>query len=109
MIETNKIWNQPWLEYDVEQKLDALKDVIKDVVEKINSWEDTPARAFMTKEEVERELSQMFHNIHADMEERVDEKVEEWTSSFKHDHKNDMDEAQKVIIGLKERLEKLEK
>lgn len=102
MIETNKIWNQPWMEYSTDDKLDALKGVIMEVVEHLNEFDNTPARGFVTKEELSQELSQTFHNTKSDMEELVENQVEEWTRVFKHEHAKEMAELQKVIRNLKE-------
>ncbi len=57
MIETNKIWNQPWLNYSIDEKLEALKDVLKDVVEYVNEFSPTPAREYVTQEQLENKSS----------------------------------------------------
>lgn len=71
MIETNKLWNNPWIELDVEQKLEALRDVIKEIAEEINSWDETPPRHLVTEEEFARLESALKDNIENKIKEEV--------------------------------------
>ncbi|KKN76227.1 hypothetical protein LCGC14_0372530 [marine sediment metagenome] len=71
MIEPNKLWNTPWLDLDVEQKLEALRDTIKEIADEINSRDDTPARHLVSEEEFEELKSKLYSHINSKIESEV--------------------------------------
>jgi len=109
LIETNKIWKVEWEKLQPMEKADNLRQIILEIAEHLNKMEDTPARSFATTEDLEREVSQMYHNFRADLDEKVEELVENEIGNIKQKHNEEMNECQKIIRDIEGRLEKLEK
>ncbi len=83
MIENNVIWNQAWLNYSADEKLDALRKVIMDISDHLNAFDDTPAREFVTKDELSNSEQMINATMHSNISDVKSELRQEFMDEIK--------------------------
>lgn len=111
MIETNGIWNDVWVKLAPSEKLDAMKKIILDIAEELNKVNEYGIKTFVTEEMLENAKSASYQVMSDEVSDAIAELKRDVTSAMelkKIEHSQEMDEAQKVIRGLSERITQLE-
>ena len=78
MIETNKIWNIVWNQYDDMEKVERLREVIMELSDYLNKMEDTPAKQYVSKDDLEDES----RNLHSTLKADIDDSKHELTQAI---------------------------
>jgi len=111
LIETNKLWNNPWIEFGDEEKIETLRVVILNIAEHLNTTES------QIRDEVRNQLEDKVYVAgNYATKELVEDEINDIEETIKNtlmitgkERAQELEEIQKVIRGIKDRLEKLEK
>lgn len=107
-IKDRFLWDKHFKGLDIQNQVNTLKHTLVETISLVREYYNTPASEFATKDNLENK-SQADYSVATGYTDDAIGELRREVENQKQKFNEDMAEAQKVIRGMKTRIEKLEK